>query len=297
MRNPTEPADTPPSNAPARRRRHTSGLALTLSALVGGLLAFSPVAPAKAWSENCMDGYPAVTVQLLTGNFGLPVWLGFESYSLDGSPGVAAVCYGTGAPGDGKAAGGMADARLEPSSNGVGVGYSNRSDSNAAIQANTSATSQPTYTLTPGGTSGGQALTFSIPVNVCVGPCQPGTQPADGPTGVLLGSISRESASGDSAAYRVDNLCVKVDGATVLGNCNSNFLGSAGVTTTGINPVNTSPATPGPCVLGECAPNFNYVGTTGLQIATVYIPAFGTVPVYGVRTCLYQKDAATTCPA
>lgn len=265
--------------------------------LLGGLLALSPFTPAKATSGWCTDASPQVSVQLLDGDFGLPLWLGFESGVLDGRPGNVGLCYGTGAPGDAKAAGGYAAVLVTPGSNGANVAVANNSDPNAANRTSLNAWATPTYSLSPGGTGGGQALTVTIPIVVCSGPCLPVNQPADGTTGLIVGSISRTptSSGGTSASYAVNGLCIKVDGATVLGNCTSG-LGDAGATTTGTSPTNTSPATPGPCVVGFCAPSYNYIGTTGNQIATVYIPVLGPVPVYGVHTCVYQKDAATPCP-
>ncbi|HZI39759.1 MAG TPA: hypothetical protein VFF24_15745 [Acidimicrobiia bacterium] len=273
-------------------------MALVPAALLGGLLALSPLAPAKAASEVCTDNWPSVSVQLVSGTLGLPLWLGVESGVLDGQPGHVGLCYGTGAPGDSKTAGGHASVSVLPSTSGSTVDVHNWSDSNAAIGANVAVVSQPTYTVSPGGAGGGQALTFTIPVAICAGPCHPGTQPLDGTNGVIVGTISPTSppSGGTSASYRVTNLCVKVDGATVLGNCDAVVIGDTGVTTTGTDPVNTSPATPGPCVVGLCAPNYNYIGTTGNQLATVYVHGLGPVPVYGVHTCLYQKDASTPCP-
>src|SRR5699024_7374740 len=71
MSNPTDPATTPPAHrAPARRRRHTFGTALTLSALLAGLLAFSPFTPAKANpSAWCDDDVNHPSVRLVDGDF------------------------------------------------------------------------------------------------------------------------------------------------------------------------------------------------------------------------------------
>lgn len=272
---------------------------LVVPALLGGLLAVAPFTPASAWSEACTDAWPQVSVQLVSGDFGLPLWLGVESGVLDGQPGHVGLCYGTGAPGDSKTAGGFAQVTVIPWSNGVSVGFANSSDANAANQNNVSGYAWPTYSLSPGDTSGGQALTFWVPFAVCSGPCQPGTQPADGPTGVIVGTIQQTPPppGGTSAAYKVTGLCLKVDGNTVAGSCDSGLLGDTGVTTTGTDPVNAQPATPGPCVLSMCAPNYDYIGTTGNQLATVYVPVLGPVPVYGVHTCLYTRDANTQCPA
>ena len=282
----------------ARRRQYTFGMALMVTVLLAGALAFSPTTPAKAWSENCADGWPGITMQVVSGDFGLPLWLGFENYALNGQPGVTAVCYGTGAPGDSKAAGGLTSVAVVPWSNGVSIGANNYSDGNAAVQANVSAYAWPTYYYSTGGTGGGQSLTFTMPVGICPGPCHPSIQLTDGQTGILVGTVSQvpPGSGGTSAAYRVDNLCVKVDGVTVLGNCDGPFLDNTGITTTGTNPTNAPPSTPGPCVVSVCAPSYNSIGTTGNQIATLYVPGLGSVPVYGVHTCLYQKDASTPCP-
>jgi hypothetical protein len=271
---------------------------LVVLSLLGGLLALSPFAPAKATtSGNCTDSWPSLSVQLVSGDFGLPLWLGFESGAFDGRPDHAGVCYGTGAPGDGKTAGGFAEFYALQQPNGVSVNLRNTSDPNAANQVNASANASPTYSVSPGGTGGGQALTFTIPVTVCSGPCQPTNQPLDGTNGVVVGRIVQTPSGGTSAAYRVDNLCVQVDGTTVLGRCDGVVLADTGVTTTGTDPTNTWPATPGPCVVGFCAPNYDYIGTTGNQIATIYVHGLGPIPVYGVHTCLYQKDASIQCPS
>ncbi len=271
---------------------------LVVLALLGGLLAVSPFTPAKAASEVCTDGWPGLSRQLVSGDFGLPLWLGVESGVLNGQPGHVGLCYGTAAPGDDKAVGGHSSVSVLPSTTGATAGAHNNSDPTAAIQANWSAYAYPTYSVTPGGTGGGQALTFTVPVFVCVGPCQPGTQPLDGTNGVLVGTISPTptDTSGISAAYRVSSLCIQVDGNTMVGDCSAG-IGDTGVTTTGTSPVNAMPAAPGPCVLSACAPSYDYVGTTGSQIATVYIPVVGPVPVYGVHTCLYQRNASTSCPS
>jgi hypothetical protein len=272
---------------------------LVVLALLGGLLALSPFAPAKAnpsaWCSDPGPGNPHV--QLVSGDFGLPLWLGVESGADTGSPGLVNLCYGTGAPDDSKTLGGTLGVEVKPRSGGVDVHAHNAPDDNSALSNSVTVFSWPTYSVSPGGTGGGQALTFTIPVAVCSGPCLPTTQPADGQSGVIVGTISQAPAGGTSAAYRVDNLCVQVDGATVLGRCDGQILDDAGVTTTGTAPVSAVPGTPGPCVVGACAPSFDSIGTTGRQLATLYVPGLGTVPVYGVHTCLYQENASTPCPS
>ncbi len=266
---------------------------LVVLSLLGGLFALSPLAPAKADSGWCSDGYPSpITVQLVSGDFGLPLWLGFESYALNGEPGNVLLCYGTGAPGDAKTAGGHTAVRVVPTSSGADAKVENKSDPNSANQTPVQAAATPTYTVKPG-LLGGQQLTVTIPVTFCSGPCQPTTQPADAQTGVVIGTLTRDQST--VAVYRVEALCLMVDGATVAGNCSSG-PGDVGVDQTNASWTNISPGTPGPCVLGVCAPSFNYIGTTGNQIGWVYLPGQPAIPVYGVHTCLYTKDSATQCP-
>jgi hypothetical protein len=274
-----------------RKRR---GVLALLPFLAGVALAATPFAPAKADSGWCSDGWPSpITMQLVSGDFGLPLWLGFESYALNGEPGNVLLCYGTGAPGDDKTAGGYTAVRVVPTSNGADAKAENTSDQNSANKTPVKANTTPTYTVKPG-LLGGQQLTVTIPFTVCSGPCQPGTQPADGQTGVVIGTLTRDQST--FAVYQVDALCLQVDGTTLAGNCSSG-PGKVGVDTTGTSPTNISPGTPGPCVLTACAPNYNYIGTTGNQIAWVYVPGLPAFPVYGVHTCLYTKDASTTCPS
>lgn len=156
-----------------------------------GVLAVSPFAPARANPSGlCTDAWPQFSVQLVSGDFGVPLWLGFESGVFDGQPGHVGLCYGTAAPGDAKAAGGHTAVTVLPTSNGANVNAYNASDANAANQNNVSATALPTYSLSPGGTGGGQALTVAIPFTFCSGPCQPSTQPLDGQSGVIVGTVS-----------------------------------------------------------------------------------------------------------
>lgn len=268
---------------------------LVALSLLGGLLALSPFSPAKANpSAWCYDDVDHPSVVIFSGTY---VWLAIENGTLDGTPGHVALCYATGAPGNPKTIGGAADVNVVPRSDGADVQFGNHSDTNSANQVNFSAYTTPTYSLSPGGTGGGQSLTFTIPVVVCSGPCQPTAQPADGTSGVIVGTISQTptSSGGSSAAYGLTGLCIQVDGATVVGNCTTRF-GDAGATTTGTSPVNSNPTTPGPCLLSLCAPNYEYIGTTGNQLGTVYIPGLGPIPVSGVHTCVYQKDSATPCP-
>jgi hypothetical protein len=296
-----EDAGTPPAPAKSARPRSRTWLAaFGLAALAGGLFAVSSLAPATADSPSgyCSDPYESPRVQLFDehNNFGLPLWLGIESGAQQGPPGLVRLCYGTGAPGDSKTAGGVVGVIVQPWSNGVSIDGGSGSDSNAAIQANVSAYAWPTYSLSPGGANGGQSFSFWIPVGVCSGPCQPSIQPADQPSGLIVGTIQQTPPppGGTSAAYTLTSLCLKVDGATVAGNCNQET--SVGAVTTGTSPVTSAPATPGPCVLTACAPNFTYVGTTSNQLATVYVPLLGPVPVFGVHTCLYRNDTNTACP-
>ena len=272
---------------------------LVLPALLGGLLALSPFAPAKAeWSAACSDNTTNPHYQFLDGDdFGIPLLLGVEWGVITGNPGSVAVCYGTGRADDPKVLGGIFGVNVVPTGNGADVKVINYSDSNAGIRPDNYNEAKPRFTLSPGGTGGGQVLTFEIPVKVCSGVCYPTGDPGLSTTGVIVGTISSTPAGpgGTSASYALNGLCVKVDGVTVVGNCTTGF-GNAGVTTTGTNPVNTSPTTPGPCVLSTCAPNYNYIGTTGNQIAWLYVPGLAPIPVYGVHTCLYQKDASTPCP-
>ncbi|MEA3077567.1 MAG: hypothetical protein QOF60_2475 [Actinomycetota bacterium] len=297
-----EDAGTPPVYPKSARPRGRAWLAVvSLAALLGGLFALSPLAPASADSPSgyCSDPYESPRLQLFDehNNFGLPLWLGIESGAQQGPPGLVRLCYGTGAPGDSKTAGGAVGVVVQPWSNGVSVEAGTGSDTNAANQTNAGAYAWPTYSLSPGGANGGQALSLWIPFAVCSGPCQPSVQPADQPSGVIVGTIQQAPppAGGTSAAYSVTSLCLKVDGATVAGNC-SEQISVGGVTTTGTNPVTSAPATPGPCVLTACAPNFTYLGTTRGQLATVYVPLLGPIPVFGVHTCLYRNDTNTVCP-
>lgn len=295
MRNPIDPAATPPHHTPARRR--TFGTALVVSALLAGLLAFSPFAPARAWSEVCTNDWPGVSVQLVEGDFGLPLWLAVESGVMDGEPGHVGLCHGTGAPADNKTAGGHTYVKVVPTSDGATVRANSWSDPNAANQVNVSSQATPTYSLSTGGTSGGQALTFKVPVVVCSGPCQPGTQPADGTNGLIVGTVRQTPApsSGTSAAYGITGLCVKVDGTTVLGSCDSG-VGDAGLTMEDNCCMHLEPGTPGPCLLSVCGPSYNFIQTNDGHVMTLYVPGLTPIPVYGVHTCLYTKDANTACP-
>lgn len=280
-----------------RKRRGVLAVLALLAALAS---AVTPLTPAKATSGFCGDAWPNPHVQLVSGDVGgidVPLWLGVESGALSGTPGHVRLCYATGAPGDNKTFGGSSYVTLPVAQGNNYTAAGTESDGNAAAGATASASTAPTYTVAPGGTSGGQVLTFTIPASVCVGPCVPGTQPLDGTSGVIVGTLTRTPSGGTSAAYRVDNLCVKVDGATVLGNCQGTFLNDTGATTTGTTPVSVVPGTPGPCVVGVCAPSFDSIGTSGRQLGTLYVPGLGAIPVYGVHTCLYQKNAGTTCPS
>jgi hypothetical protein len=243
----------------------------------------------------CRNGVGDET-QLLSGDFGLPLWLGFQTATEPSGYLAVVLCYGTDGPNEPKPLGGLTHVTVK--SDGSSVSGGSRSDSNGGIQANAEAAAQPTYTVTPGGTSGGQALTFEIPFALCSGVCY--SAPGDGvaTTGLILGTISQRPAPGGvSAAWTVDELCLMVNGIPVTGCHTDVFL--PGATTTGNSPVNvgTGGDTPGPCVVGVCIPSIDYVGTSGQQLATLYLPQVGAVPVYGVRTCLFQGDAATPCPA
>lgn len=266
---------------------------LVVLALLGGLLALSPLAPATATEPS---GYCPGT-PLYDENFGIPLRVVVESSTSSYPWYGVSLCYGTNDPPETKVTGNYTYVHAHPQATGYDLYTGNASDSNGGLEANAHTQATPRYTVTPGSTSGGQTITVEIPVLICSGPCQPGTQPADGTSGVIVGTISQTptSTGGSSASYGVTGLCIKVDGTTVAGNCTSRF-GDAGVTTTGTSPANTSRTT-GPCIAGWCGwPSYNYIGTTGNQIATVYVPGLGAVPVYGVHTCLYQKDTATPCP-
>jgi hypothetical protein len=175
----------------------------------------------------------------------------------------------------------------QPGSNPYTFQAGSSSDPNAAITANAFVFTQPSYTVNAGGTNGGQVLTLNLPVAVCPGPCDsPGTAPYT--TGAIVGTLQQESASGISAAYQLSSLCLYVDGTQVpTPECNNaTFLG--GVTTTGSSPVDTTPL--GGCGALVCGPG--YIGLSGAQLATVYIP--GTpiaVPVYGEGKCIYRAQS------
>ena len=269
---------------------------LTLLALFASLATLAPATTASATepSSSCDNGNTPTEIQLLSGDFGLPIWLGVQSYALNGEPGVY-VCYATGSPDQSKTVGGYAEVTTR-SGNRVIVG--NASDSNSGIQANVHVRSQPTYSVSPGGASGGQGVTFEIPVSVCSGVCYPTPGGGLATTGLIVGAISQRPAPGGvSAAYSVTQLCLKVNGIEVT-DCGTTVL-LPGATTTGNLPVNvgTGGATPGPCVVNVCIPSIDYVGTSGRQLATIYLPELGAIPVYGVRACAYQRDAQTPCPA
>jgi hypothetical protein len=292
MNRPVDPVGTPPApSTSARSARRRWATALVPAALLGGLLALSPFAPARADSGTCYDGNNS-EVHLVSGTFGLPLWVSAETYGTSGM----SLCYGTAAPGSPMLAGGSVGFITYPSPIPVVSGGID-SDESAAMQAEAVATLQPQYRVRTG--SGGQEVTFAIPFSLCTeGVCYPPGHPSEvGTTGVIVGTITQTPTSpgGTSAAYSVTSLCVRVDGTDVLGSCGSR-IDDTGVTTTSANPVNINPTTPGPCVLSLCAPNYEYIGTTGNQLATVWVPVLGPVPVYGVHTCLYTKDTYTSCP-
>jgi len=269
---------------------------LTLLLLFASLATVAPATTASAEpSGTCSNGAGNET-QLVSGNFGLPLWLGIQ-YVYGTTPRVNLItCYGTAAPDEAKLVGGYNYTRV--SANGVTT--SNVSDSNSGVQPNLSlaVAALPTYSVSPGGASGGQAITFEIPFSVCSGACY--TAPGGGlaTTGLILGTLTQKSAPGGvSAAYEVSKLCLMVNGIPVT-SC-STGVSLPGATTTGNLPANvgTGGATPGPCVVGVCIPSIDYVGTSGRQLATIYLPELGAIPVYGVRACAYQRDAQTPCPA
>jgi len=289
MITPKHPGATATAAAPPSRL--TRPLIVLLLAVA--LTALVPVAHASAtdYSGSCDNGIGTVEVQLLSGDFGLPVWLGVQV----GTGTSLYVCYATGAPDSTKTTGGML--RVWPGYGDDGVYVRNYSDDTAAVKANFTTYVNPVYAVTPGGTSGGQSITFSIPFAVCSGVCY---TPSGGlqTTGLIVGALSQRSAPGGvSAAYTVSSLCLYVNGIPVT-NCGTTVT-LPGATTTGNLPANvgTGGATPGPCVVGVCIPSIDYVGTSGRQLATIYLPGNTSIPVYGVRACAYQRTATTPCPA
>ena len=251
----------------------------------------------NAWavpSDYCSDEYDRPSVQLLSGQFGLPLWLALESGASSGRPGAVGLCYSTGAPGQAKTLGGFTRVTVPGQSGGLIV-VGNEADSNSAAGATVLLLSRPTWTVTPGGTSGGQAATVTIPFAICSGPCY--TEPGGGlaTTGLVVGQLSQVPAGpgGLSATYQVDQLCLTVNGIQLI-RC-SDGLKNTGVTTTGASPMNAGTGL-GPCLAGICIPGqVNYVGTSGNQLATVSLLGV-PITVSGVRACAYQKDPATQCP-
>lgn len=289
MITPKNPGAAATAVAPSRCRTRTLAALLVAAAL----LTLMPVASASA-SHACNDGW-GNEIQLLSGDFGLPIWLGVQY--LDDGTGASYICYGTGAPGSPKTLGGML--RVGPTT-GTGVHVRNWSDDNSALQAELSAWAQPTYTVDPGGyTAGGQEITFEIPFGICSGTACYDNPPGDvATTGFILGRIGKHyEPGGISAAYYVDQLCLIVNGIEVT-NCGES-VDLPGATITNNDPVNvgTGDDTPGPCLVGVCIPSIDYVGTSGQKLATIYAPGLNPIPVYGVRVCLFQANSSTQCPA
>jgi len=287
MITPKHPDATATVVAPPRRRPRTLAALLVAAAL----LTLMPIASASAtdYSGGCDNGI-GDEYQLLSGDFGLPIWLGVQPHD---SNGTAWICYGTGAPGSPKTIGGML--RVRPTTE-PGVYVRNYQDDSASVRADFTANASVRPTVTPGGASGGQEITFEIPFAVCSGVCYANDKVAT--TGLILGTLSQRSApGGTSLAYSVSELCLMVNGIRVT-NCDTD-VALPGLTTTGNSPVNvgTGGATPGPCVVGVCIPSIDYVGTSGRQLATIYLPGNTSIPVYGVRVCAYQRTGTTPCPA
>jgi hypothetical protein len=252
--------------------------------------------PSGAPSGNCNDGAgdEVKEVPLLTSPVTLAVEIGAFGSAVD----HVGICYSTTAEGSSgpEAAGGDVAYYIGPTdSDPLPIAVGNSSDPGSAVQATAGSFDSPAYTVSPGGGSGGQVVTVFIPVSVCASQC---VAPTLGTTGVMVGTLSKPHVvvGGTNQDYELTGLCVLVDGAP-LNDCSSSLI-IGGLTTTGTSPLNVEKG--GPCVGAACLPIFgdSYVGTTGNQLATIYLPVLGTaIPVNGVHTCVYHTPSTNPCPA
>jgi hypothetical protein len=298
MTKPANLAGAPPLySTPARNRPRFFGTLLGLVTLLAGMLALSPLAPASAEpSGTCRDGsYTEVPLVNESNNFGLPLWLAVESYHAAGEEGFG-ICYGTGAPGQEKITGGRLYAYTWPPPESIRPVVGHESDESGAVEANATAFAYPHYSVTPGGAGGGQELAFWIPLYACAEAlCYPGAagHPNEVSYSVLaVGTISQRPAEpgSTSAAYRVSDLCLIVDGINVAGNCGTD-LGYTGVTTgpsAGPDQIVGVGGQNAPCFLNTvCVPSFDYV-RAGSELATIWVSGI-EIPVIGVPLCVYER--------
>jgi hypothetical protein len=147
---------------------------------------------------------------------------------------------------------------------------------------------------TPSVSTSGSDLTVTLPFSICagVGTCPTLSNPGTAPyaTGAIVGTVSQTPPppGGLGGVYKLSSLCVEVDGVVLPGtNCGS-AINIGGVTTSGSAPVNTTPL--GGCGALVCGPG--YIGTSGSQLATVFLPgATSGIPLYGTGVCLYRAQS------
>jgi hypothetical protein len=267
---------------------------LTTVVLLAGLIASAiPAHAGTGTSGYCNDDVGGeVEIPIITDPITLAVEIGTNDQFAH--PVHAGICYSTTREGytGSELTGGFISIDADPQGSNPFAGFGCVPDDNTqGAEVNCNVRTTPTYTVNQGGANGGQVITVSIPFSVCVGQC---VNDALNTTGLIVGTIAQQPSGGTSAAYQLSSLCAYVDGIQVSPACSNGIL-STGVTTTGASPTNIN--SQGPCVLEQCLPLFgtSYVGTTGNQLATIWIAGIA-IPLYGEHTCAYNADAGTPCP-
>jgi hypothetical protein len=282
----------------SRRAGATRRIPLKLATVVVmllGVIVLAPGRPALADSACDESWRPGTRMWLLNGNGGAPVWLGYDHSNVGGGTyvigdrpesvelGRVNVCYGTGGPGEAKLIGGTIGTYEYYDYGYNRFGVYNDSDN---------ATVAPDFSVGAG--EGGWAwvdpaaglgyVGYRIYLGACVEPCGSYAPPTYNSTYLEVELVQAPPGPGGvSAAYSLYDYCLHVDGVAVA-QCGYENDRPTGATTTGTSPLNVGG--PGPCVSGICLPVAGYVGTTGNQLATLWVD--GTpIPIYGVHQCIY----------